>query len=117
MIAPDQFIPLAEETGLIIQIGEWVLLTACTEAATWPAGVKVAVNLSPVQFRKSNLSEVVMYALAQSGLPPERLELEITETALMNRRWIVCRYYANSRTSALQLHSTISALDIHRSAS
>lgn len=83
MISPDQFIPLAEETGLIIQIGEWVLLTACTEAATWPTGVKVAVNLSPVQFRKSNLPEVVMYVLAQSGLPPERLELEITETALI----------------------------------
>ena len=83
MISPDQFIPLAEETGLITQIGEWVLLTACTEAAKWPAHIKVAVNLSPVQFRKSNLPEVVMYALAQSGLPPERLELEITETALI----------------------------------
>jgi diguanylate cyclase (GGDEF)-like protein/PAS domain S-box-containing protein len=82
-IPPDQFIPLAEETGLITQIGEWVLHTACTEAATWPAGVKLAVNLSPVQFRKTNLPEVVMYALAQSGLPPERLELEITETALI----------------------------------
>ncbi len=83
MIFPDQFIPLAEETGLITQIGEWVLHTACTEAATWPEGVKVAVNLSPVQFRKTNLPDVVMYALAQSGLPPERLELEITETALI----------------------------------
>jgi diguanylate cyclase (GGDEF)-like protein/PAS domain S-box-containing protein len=83
MIPPDQFIPLAEETGLITEIGEWVLHTACIEAATWPAGVKVAVNLSPVQFRKRNLPDVVMYALAQSGLPPERLELEITETALM----------------------------------
>jgi EAL domain-containing protein (putative c-di-GMP-specific phosphodiesterase class I) len=83
MIPPDQFIPLAEETGLITQIGEWVLHTACIEAATWPACVKIAVNLSPVQFRKSNLADVVMYALAQSGLPPERLELEITETALI----------------------------------
>jgi predicted signal transduction protein with EAL and GGDEF domain len=83
MIPPDQFIPLAEETGLIAEIGEWVLLTACIEAATWPTSIKVAVNLSPVQFRKRNLPDVVMYALAQSGLPSERLELEITETALM----------------------------------
>ena len=83
IIPPDQFIPLAEETGLITQIGEWVLHTACVEAATWPAGTKVAVNLSPVQFRKSNLADVVMYALAQSGLAPDRLELEITETALI----------------------------------
>jgi diguanylate cyclase (GGDEF)-like protein/PAS domain S-box-containing protein len=83
MISPDRFIPLAEETGLITQIGEWVLHTACIEAATWPASVKVAVNLSPVQFCKTNLSDVVMCALAESGLPPERLELEITETALI----------------------------------
>ena len=83
IIPPDQFIPLAEETGLITQIGEWVLHTACTEAASWPAGVKVAVNLSPVHFRKMNLPDIVMYALAQSGLAPERLELEITETALI----------------------------------
>jgi diguanylate cyclase (GGDEF)-like protein/PAS domain S-box-containing protein len=82
-IPPDRFIPLAEETGLIAQIGEWVLQTACKEAATWPAAVKLAVNLSPVQFRKLNLTDVVMCALAQSGLPPERLELEITETALI----------------------------------
>jgi diguanylate cyclase (GGDEF)-like protein/PAS domain S-box-containing protein len=83
MIAPDRFIPLAEETGLITQIGEWVLHTACTEAVTWPVDIKIAVNLSPVQFRKSNLPEIVMYALAQTGLSPERLELEITETALI----------------------------------
>jgi diguanylate cyclase (GGDEF)-like protein/PAS domain S-box-containing protein len=83
MISPDRFVQLAEETGLITQIGEWVLLTACTEAAAWPADVKIAVNLSPVQFRRSNLLDVVMYALAQSGLSPERLEVEITETALI----------------------------------
>lgn len=83
MISPDRFIPLAEETGLITQIGEWVLHTACSDAASWPSGVKVAVNLSAVQFRKSNLVDVVMYALAKSGLSPERLELEITETALI----------------------------------
>jgi diguanylate cyclase (GGDEF)-like protein/PAS domain S-box-containing protein len=83
MISPDQFIPLAEETGLITQIGEWVLHRACDDAASWPDEVKVAVNLSPVQFRKTNLPDIVMCALAQSGLPPKRLELEITETALI----------------------------------
>jgi diguanylate cyclase (GGDEF)-like protein/PAS domain S-box-containing protein len=83
IILPDRFIPLAEETGLIAEVGEWVLHTACAEAATWPVDVKVAINLSALQFRRANLADVVMYALARSGLPPERLELEITETALI----------------------------------
>ncbi len=83
LVTPDQFIPLAEETGAIVQIGEWVLHAACADAAKWPTHVKVAVNLSPVQFRKTNLSDVVMDALAKTGLPPERLEIEITETALI----------------------------------
>jgi EAL domain-containing protein (putative c-di-GMP-specific phosphodiesterase class I) len=83
MIFPDQFIPLAEETGMITQLGEWLLQTACSEAARWPKDIKVSVNLSAIQFRKNNLVDVVMCALAQSGLPPERLELEITETALI----------------------------------
>ncbi len=83
LIFPDKFIPLAEETGLITQIGEWVLNAACAEAVKWPADIKVAVNLSLVQFRKADLSGTVMRSLAASGLPPERLELEITETALI----------------------------------
>ncbi len=83
LIFPDRFIPLAEETGLIMQIGEWVLRNACAEAAPWPASVKVAVNLSLVQLRKANLPDIVTDALAKSGLPPDRLELEITETALI----------------------------------
>ena len=68
---------------MITHIGEWLLQTACADAARWPKDIKVAVNLSAVQFRKNNLVDVVMCALAQSGLPPERLELEITETALI----------------------------------
>jgi diguanylate cyclase (GGDEF)-like protein/PAS domain S-box-containing protein len=83
LIFPDKFIPLAEETGLITQIGEWVLQTACVEATKWPADIKVAVNLSLVQFRKADLSGTVMRCLEASGLAPERLELEITETALI----------------------------------
>ncbi len=83
MISPEEFIPLAEETGVIAQIGEWVLRTACSDAVIWPVNVRVAVNLSPAQFRKANISNIVLNALAQSGLPPERLELEITETALI----------------------------------
>ena len=83
LIFPDLFIPLAEETGLIAQIGEWVLRAACAEAATWPVEINVAVNLSLVQFRKTTLADVVMRALVESGLRPERLEFEITETALI----------------------------------
>jgi diguanylate cyclase (GGDEF)-like protein/PAS domain S-box-containing protein len=83
LIFPDSFIPLAEETGLIVQIGEWVLRKACAEAATWPDGIKIAVNLSLVQFRNKKLTDVVTRALAETGLRPQRLELEITETALI----------------------------------
>ena len=83
LISPDSFIPLAEETGLITQIGEWVLRSACAQASSWPSEVRVAVNLSVIQFQKPNLADVVMLALAESGLSPDRLELEITETALI----------------------------------
>jgi EAL domain-containing protein (putative c-di-GMP-specific phosphodiesterase class I) len=82
-ISPDQFIPLAEQNGLIHQIGKWVLYTACSEAARWPVDVKLAINLSPAQLRRANLYDMVMDALAHSGLAPARLELEITETALI----------------------------------
>jgi diguanylate cyclase (GGDEF)-like protein/PAS domain S-box-containing protein len=83
LVLPDLFVPLAEETGLIAQIGEWVLHTACSAAVAWPEEVKVAVNLSLVQFRKTNLPDTIMRTLVDSGLRPERLELEITETALI----------------------------------
>jgi EAL domain-containing protein (putative c-di-GMP-specific phosphodiesterase class I) len=81
---PSEFIPLAEETGLIVPLGEWVLRTACAEAAKWPAHVRIAVNLSPAQFRSKELVPVVIGALASSGVAPHRLELEVTETAIMH---------------------------------
>ncbi|MGQ0280407.1 putative bifunctional diguanylate cyclase/phosphodiesterase [Sphingopyxis sp. Q841] len=80
MISPAEFIPLAEDTGLIVQIGEWVIREACRQAATWPGDLSVAVNISPKQFLSPNLATVVLSALATSGLPATRLELEITES-------------------------------------
>jgi diguanylate cyclase (GGDEF)-like protein len=82
-ISPSEFIPLAESTGLIVQLGEWALGKACADAATWPASVRVAVNLSSVQFQNGKLVSSVFSALAASGLAPSRLELEITESVLM----------------------------------
>ena len=83
MVPPAVFIPIAEETGLIISLGEWALQRACAEAANWPKSVKVAVNLSPVQFRDRGLALHVVSALAKSGLPAQRLELEVTERLLL----------------------------------
>jgi EAL domain-containing protein (putative c-di-GMP-specific phosphodiesterase class I) len=82
-IPSSDFIPIAEETGLILPIGEWVLRTACADAVTWPESVSVAVNLSPAQFKSQNLVQMVLNALASSGLAPTRLELEITESVLL----------------------------------
>jgi diguanylate cyclase (GGDEF)-like protein len=83
LVAPLEFIPLAEETALIVPIGEWVLRQACREAVKWPRHISVAVNVSPAQFTRPNLPQVVMSALAASGLAAERLELEITESVLL----------------------------------
>ena len=84
-LGPDQFIPLAEEIGLIEALGEWILREACVEGAQWPAHVKIAVNLSPAQFRRRNLAEIVTAALTRSGLAAQRLELEITESVLLQK--------------------------------
>jgi diguanylate cyclase (GGDEF)-like protein/PAS domain S-box-containing protein len=83
MISPAEFIPLSEEIGLIVPLGEWIVRKACFDAAKWPEDVKLAVNLSPVQLTNPNLVSVVVNALAASGLTPNRLELEITEAVLM----------------------------------
>ena len=83
-VPPADFIPLAEETGLIVPIGEWVLRQACKDASAWPEHLKIAVNLSPVQFRSRNLAEMVINTLAAAGLSPQRLELEITETVMLD---------------------------------
>jgi diguanylate cyclase (GGDEF)-like protein/PAS domain S-box-containing protein len=85
-IPPGEFIPLAEETGLIVPMGEWVLRQALSEAAKWPRHIRVAVNLSPAQFHSRNLTQVVMSALASSGVEASRLELEITESLLLQNR-------------------------------
>jgi EAL domain-containing protein (putative c-di-GMP-specific phosphodiesterase class I) len=83
MVSPADFIPVAEETGLIEEIGQWVLRTACAEAAAWPAHIRIAVNVSPIQFRSPTLSLKVAAALADTGLDPRRLELEVTEAVLI----------------------------------
>jgi predicted signal transduction protein with EAL and GGDEF domain len=83
MISPADFIGLAEETGLIEPIGEWVLRNACAEAAKWPEHVRIAVNLSPAQFKSPQLLPTVVSALASSGVPPQRLELEVTESVMI----------------------------------
>ncbi len=82
-VPPSEFIPLAEETGLIVPIGEWALRQACADAAQWPNNLRVAINLSPVQFRSTALISAVTSALSASGLPAERLELEITEGVVL----------------------------------
>jgi diguanylate cyclase (GGDEF)-like protein len=83
LVSPMDFIPVAEETGMIVAIGEWLLHTACFEAENWPADIGVSVNLSPVQFKKGDLFGTVQAALAASGLRPDRLELEITESVFL----------------------------------
>jgi EAL domain-containing protein (putative c-di-GMP-specific phosphodiesterase class I) len=83
VVAPATFISLAEESGLIMSIGEWVLREACREAASWPRPLQIAINLSPIQFRHGDLPGLVHAVLLESGLPPNRLELEITEGVLV----------------------------------
>lgn len=85
LVPPTEFITVAEDTGLIVPLGEWVIREACCHAATWSEGVSVAVNLSPVQFARGNIVSTIVNALAVSRLRPDRLEIEITESALLER--------------------------------
>src|SRR5262249_54176897 len=84
MLFPRDFIPVAEDIGMIVPLGEWVLQRACAEAVTWPRDIKVAVNLSAVQFGNRDLVRAIVLALARSGLPANRLELEVTESVLLH---------------------------------
>lgn len=95
LVSPMEFIPFAEEIGLIVPIGKWVIRTACAEASKWPRHVRLAVNLSPVQFRSRALVHDITAALGSSGLSPRRLEIEITESVLLN----------NTEATLVTLHS------------
>src|SRR5213076_382578 len=83
LISPAEFVPVAEDTGLIVPIGAWVIREACARAACWPDHVRVAVNVSAVQFHRGALNESILRALADSGLKPNRLEVEITESIFL----------------------------------
>jgi diguanylate cyclase (GGDEF)-like protein len=84
LVPPSTFVPLAEESGLIVPLGEWILRTACREAASWPRPLRIGINLSPVQFRHGDLPRLVHEILLETGLAPSRLELEITEGVLID---------------------------------
>lgn len=102
-IAPSAFIPLAEESGQIIPLGAWVLKEACREAASWPGHLKIAVNVSAIQFQQISMEETVLRALAGSGLAPHRLELEITETFLMQKTDLVIRTMQRLRQLGIRI--------------
>jgi diguanylate cyclase (GGDEF)-like protein/PAS domain S-box-containing protein len=103
IIMPADFIPLAEETALIVPIGEWVLRQACAEAAKWPNHISIAVNLSPAQFRTANITQIVLNALARSGLRAGRLELEITESVLLLSSESTLKTLHQLRTMGVQI--------------
>jgi diguanylate cyclase (GGDEF)-like protein len=102
-VSPDNFIPVAEESGLITRIGDWVIRTACEEAATWPEDITLAINISPAQFRNENLIKVVTHALAASGLKPERLELEITEAILLESTEVTLETLSRLRAFGIRI--------------
>jgi diguanylate cyclase (GGDEF)-like protein/PAS domain S-box-containing protein len=102
-VSPSEFIPIAEECGLIDQIGEWVLRTACAEAASWPTAVRVGVNVSPIQFANPALPKLVMNTLAQTGLDADRLELEITEGVFVDESASTDAMFASLKAIGVRL--------------
>jgi diguanylate cyclase (GGDEF)-like protein len=102
-ISPGAFVPIAEESGLIMQLGEWVLRTACADAAAWPKQVRIAVNVSPIQFADPAFPSIVLNALAQSGLDPERLELEITESVFLDDKLDATRIFERLKGIGVRL--------------
>jgi diguanylate cyclase (GGDEF)-like protein len=103
MVSPAEFIPIAEETGLIVPLGEWVLNTACQEAVNWPDHIKVAVNLSPAQLNNRNLLTMVTEALASSGMSADKLQLEITETVLLQNTFATLTTLHELRRMGVQI--------------
>src|SRR5260370_36155816 len=83
LLAPDQFLALAEQTGLMLPLGEWILQQACADAAAWPPHIRLAINISAVQFSKGNLFDVVLCALVESDLAPQRLELRVAQASTL----------------------------------
>jgi diguanylate cyclase (GGDEF)-like protein len=103
LISPADFIPIAEETGLIVPLGEWVLKAACDEAVNWPEHIKVAVNLSPAQLNSRNLVSMVTSALNESGMAPHKLQLEITETVLLQNTFTTLATLHELRKMGVQI--------------
>ena len=103
LVSPADFIPIAEETGLIVPLGEWVLKAACYEAVEWPDHIKVAVNLSPAQLNNRNLLSVVTGALGETGMPPHKLQLEITETVLLQNTFATLQTLHELRKLGVQI--------------
>ena len=102
-ISPDRFIPVAERTGLIEALGRWVLATACKDAVSWPLPIKVSVNLSAVQLARADLADTVLNTLAHAGLDPERLDLELTESLLVDNDALVRATLGRLRASGIKI--------------
>ena len=112
MISPGMFIPLAEESGLIVPMGEWVMREACREAASWPKPLQIAINLSPVQFRHGDLAGLMHSILLESGLSPHRLEVEITESVLMENSDVAAAAMARLAALGVRLDDLFETLQI-----